>query len=143
MWAYLKKNKQSFQEGSFVNDLFPSAIYEPPVLKQRACVCSLVISALLRTLLILAPDYYRFPAGCCHVPTGGPAALRLLCRSGPLRLAPLLSRIQSSSSGHMDLGFVSYLQLFLQHCCDAHALATFLGHLLVKAFIAGWYVLLG
>lgn len=93
--------------------------------------------------MMLAPEDYRVPAGCCHALTGGSAALRLLCRRGPLKAAPLLCPIQCSSSVHIHRSFVSYLQLFLRNRCDAHSLDTFLGHLLVKAFIPGCYVLWG
>lgn len=112
-----------------------------PCWNRHACVCSLVTSALQRTLMMLALNYHRFPAGCCHALTGGSAALRLFCMSGPLKLAPLC-QIQCSSSVHIDRSFVSYLQPFLRHSCDAHSPDKFLDHLLVKVFIAGCYVLL-
>lgn len=87
------------------------------------------------------PRYQRFPAGCCHALTGGSAALRLLCRSGKLKVAPLVRRIQCRSSVHIDRRFVSYLRLFFcSPSCDAHSLDAFLSRLLVKVFIAGCYI---
>lgn len=70
----------------------------------------------------------------------GPA-LGLLCRRGPLKIAPLLCLIQCSSSVQTDRSFVSYLQLFSRHRCDARSLVAVVGLLLAKVVIAGCYVL--